>query len=78
MDEALYWLACQFESNEIIMQSCTAFEAGKYGAIIGTPDSHFVQILCINGNHWIVASNRNGERGTIQIYDSLPPSDLSK
>ena len=41
------------------------------------PNSHFIQILHVNGSHWICVSNVNAiELDTVMVYDSGCPSHV--
>ena len=78
IDSAQYLLALQFESSNTVFQSCTTVEAGSGGANFGIPDAKatFVQILLIQGSHWVTLSNKGCEDGTVKIYVSMSASDL--
>ena len=43
---------------------------------VGTPESDFIQILNINGNHWLTISNCGCPKDTAVIYDSLNNSGI--
>ncbi|XP_068226874.1 uncharacterized protein [Palaemon carinicauda] len=44
------------------------------------PVSEFIQILNVNGNHWVTVSNIGCENGSVNIYDSMHqnPTDQTK
>ena len=40
------------------------------------PGSKYVQIIHVNGNHWVTVSNVTAPNREVQIYDSGLPSDV--
>ncbi len=40
-------------------------------------DSQFVQIVHVNGNHWLCVSNKFCSAGTVDIYDCSPGTGIS-
>ncbi|KAL1276614.1 hypothetical protein QQF64_036237 [Cirrhinus molitorella] len=51
-------------------QSCLLYQSLRQGGVVGTPQTPFVQILNINDNRWITASNLFCGPNEICIYDS--------
>ncbi|XP_049324594.1 uncharacterized protein LOC125784832 isoform X1 [Astyanax mexicanus] len=70
MDSASYYMAQKYASTDGF-QSSLLFSALRRGGIVGTPRKPFVQILNINDNHWIAASNIFCGSNEVCIYDSL-------
>lgn len=52
-------------------QSCLCYQNLHQGSVVGTPQKQFVQIININDNHWITASNIFCGTNEISIYDSM-------
>ncbi|KAK7172363.1 hypothetical protein R3I93_004629 [Phoxinus phoxinus] len=52
-------------------QSSLLYQTLHQGGVVGTPQAPFVQILNINDNHWITASNLFCGPNKLCLYDSL-------
>ena len=59
-------------------QSCLCYQALHQGGVVGTPEKTFVQILNVNDNHWITASNVFCGPNELCIYDSLKTNTNKK
>lgn len=60
------------------LQDTLIFQAAEYGGMVGSPEGQFIQILHINGNHWVCLTSIGCEPGKVNIYDSLTPSSPRK
>ncbi|XP_066541799.1 uncharacterized protein [Hoplias malabaricus] len=70
IDSACFYMAQKYDDTDGF-QSCLLFSALHRGSIVGTPVKPFVQVLNINDNHWITASNIFCQPNEVCIYDSL-------
>ena len=43
----------------------------------GSGISQFVQIIHVNGNHWLCVSNKFSPEGTVDVYDCSPGNGIS-
>ena len=65
-------LQAQFPSQQGLQDTLSLEQCGTYTAGI----ENFVQIVYINGNHWVCVANKFSPKGTIDVYDCAP--SLSK
>lgn len=70
VDATCFLLAKKFPAQDGL-QSCLFFQCLHQGGVVGTPDKPFVQVLNVNDNHWITASNIFCGKNELCIYDSL-------
>ncbi|KAM3591293.1 uncharacterized protein V6R79_026235 [Siganus canaliculatus] len=70
LDAACFLLAEKFPAQDGL-QSCLFFQCLHQGGVVGTPDKPFAQVLNVNDNHWITASNIFCEKNELCFYDSL-------
>jgi hypothetical protein len=77
IDKAQGLLAQQFPKIDSLQSVCL-LEAGAAQSTLGSPERPWIQVILVNLNHWITASNLHGGGNTIQIYDSLFTATASK
>ncbi|XP_056599417.1 uncharacterized protein LOC130417719 isoform X1 [Triplophysa dalaica] len=70
MDAACFYISQQFPDIDGF-QSNLLYQCLHQGGVVGTPQKPFVQILHINDNHWITASNLFCGPNEVCLYDSL-------
>lgn len=58
-------------------QSTVLFGPLHVGGVVGTPETQFVQVLNIDDNHWVTASNIFCGPNEVAVYDSLN-GDISR
>ncbi len=70
VDATSFYIAQKFPYIEGF-QSCLLYQNLHQGGVVGTPQTPFVQVMNINDNHWITASNVFCGPNEVCIYDSL-------
>jgi len=69
-DAASFYISQKFPHIDGF-QSSLLYQTLHQGGVVGTPQAPFVQILNINDNHWITASNLFCGPNELCLYDSL-------
>ncbi|XP_057198393.1 uncharacterized protein LOC130559383 isoform X2 [Triplophysa rosa] len=70
VDAACFHISQQFPHIDGF-QSNLLYQCLHQGGVVGTPQKPFVQVLNINDNHWITASNLFCGPNEVCVYDSL-------